>query len=55
MTKKSLKKTVSMLLAMAALVFAVFSVKPIGGFTLSDGDEDDGYSVYSVIVEDELL
>ena len=54
MTKKSFKKTVSMLLAMAALVFAVFSVKPIG-FTLDDGDEDDGFCICSVVEEDELL
>ena len=54
MTKKSIKKTVSMLLAMAALVFAVFSVKPIGGFALTNGDEDDGFSICSVIVEDDL-
>ena len=54
MTKKSIRKAVSMLLAMAALVFAVFAIKPIG-FTLDDGDEDDGFCICSIIAEDELL
>ena len=53
MTKKSIKKTVSMLLAMATLVFAVLSVRPIG-IALPNGDEDDGFCIFSVVVENEL-
>ena len=53
MTKKSIKKTVSMLLAMAAILFAVFSVRPVG-LALSEGDEDDGFNICSVVIENEL-
>ena len=53
MTKKSIKKTVSAVVAMTAVLFTLISVSPIG--TLSDGDEDEGVAVYSIEIGDELL
>ena len=49
MTKRIFKKTVSTLMAMAALALALFLIRPIGVCSEEDGDEDLGIGAYSIV------
>ena len=53
MTKRIIKKTVSALVAMAAVALALIFINPIGTFSTEDGDEDNGIGAYAIVeVED---
>ena len=47
MTKRIIKKTVSALVAMAAVALALIFINPIGVCSEEDGDEDFGIVAYS--------
>ena len=56
MTKETIKKTVSTLVAMAAILLTVLFVSPVKGNVVGTlGDEDYGIIAYGVIEADEML